>query len=323
MGTNVRIFVSLLSLIIIVVPLMIFPERFGLPLISGSAIYMMYELVFYGVVLYLFRRDVTLSTILVGSALTFVYRMALGAAFGLGVIAIHNLDNTVAFSLGMAKYLPSVLLHVLAAPFIMRPVYLNLAAHLNSPEANSQRRWELVSSGEPHTDARPEYRFRTDTQPAPLPVHTPKPERRNQPAFATDDPNLFARAIDYIGESSSVRLAVLADDEGLPLASFSRCEEDIELWAPLSLVLNSSMRDLLRRYGRGGDPEKIDLSTRSVRIIIRRIQPVTLLVLGEPQADETIHIRISQATDMIRKYITDRYSPSLFVRAEGRYVPNS
>jgi hypothetical protein len=48
-----------------------------------------------------------------------------------------------------------------------------------------------------------------------------------------------------------------------------------------------------------------------------------LVVLAERDADETVLIRLAQAADMIRKYMSERYSPALFARVEERYVSNT
>jgi predicted regulator of Ras-like GTPase activity (Roadblock/LC7/MglB family) len=143
------------------------------------------------------------------------------------------------------------------------------------------------------------------------------------PSPKADDENQFERAVTYIGESGAVKMAILVDEEGLPLACFNRCNEDSELWAPLANVLEGNNRMLLNHYNRGGAPEKIDISTGKFRIILRRIEHVTLMTLAEHNADETILIRIAQAADMVRKYMSERYSPAMFARVEERYVSNS
>lgn len=317
--------ILLFSLILVIIPMVIFPKRLGMPLISGSAVYLLYEIVFYGAILYLFRRPARLTTILIGAALTMVYRMALGAAFGLSVIVMYSMDSTIAFSLGMGKYLPAVVLHVLAAPFVIRSVYLELAESL-SPDPKPHR-----TSRAPETKP-----IIIDQQnPAPHPAPAEEPVRvsspvstpRTEPVSAQiphhDEENQFERAVNYLGEAAVVKMALLVDEEGLILAYFNRCQEDVELWAPLAIVLGQHNGQLLKQYHRGGSPDKIEIGTRNMRIILRRIEHVTLMILTEQTVDEIIHIRIAQATDMVRKYMSERYSPALFARVEERYVSNS
>jgi len=318
--------ILLFSLILMIIPMVIFPKRLGLPLISGSAVYMLYEFVFYGLVLYFFRRQTKLVTVLIGSALTLVYRMGLGAGFGLTIIIMYNIDSTIAFSLGMGKYLPAVLLHVLAAPFVMHSVYMGLADKL-SPRRRPVYRREVSRPAAVKTEeATKPVTPSNENIPAPVSGISSRKSasQRKGSETAVDSDNQFERAVSYIGESGAVRMALLVDEEGLPLARFSRCDEDPELWAPLSIILEGANRNLLHQYSRrGGIPDRIDIGTRNMRIILRRIEHVTLMVLAEQNVDETILIRIAQAADMVRKYMSERYSPALFARVEERYVSNS
>jgi len=310
----------LLSLILVIIPMVIFPSRLGLPLMSGSALYLLYEVVFYGVVLFLFRREASLSTLLAGSALLLVYRMSLGAVFSLTIVIMYGLGFSVAFSLGMAKYLPAVLLHVIATPFVMKRYYLNMAHDLSPTRRQSAETGSFVPSS--HRDeTAPQGRLHEERMKSPAVSRQFEPIRP-QPSIA-DDENHFEKAVMYLSEAASVKMAVLTDEEGLSLARFSRCDEDEELWGPLAIVLEGHNRGVLNQYRRGGDPEKIDITTRNGRILVRRIEHVILVVLAEHDTDETLMIRIAQAADMIRKYMSERYSPALFARVEERYVSYS
>ena len=123
MDKQIKRMLLLFSLILVIIPMVIFPGRLGMPLVNSSAV-VIYEMVYYAAVLYFMRRQSTLAAVLVGSALTLVYRLALGAATGMAIIVMYGIDGSIAFSLGMTKYLPALLLHAAAAPFVMRPIYL-------------------------------------------------------------------------------------------------------------------------------------------------------------------------------------------------------
>jgi predicted regulator of Ras-like GTPase activity (Roadblock/LC7/MglB family) len=323
MNRQNRRLMLLFSLILVVIPMVIFPSRLGLPLLNGSAMYMLYEVVFYGVILFLFRREASLSTLLAGSALCLVYRLTLGAVFSLTIIVMYSLNLLLAFSLGMAKYMPAVLLHVIATPFVMKRYYVRMADDL-SPERRRRRSAETGSyTPAPHREEALVQGRRLDERMKPTIIGArPMEPMRPQPSVG-DDENQFEKAVTYMGEAASVKLVVLTDEEGLPLSRFSRGDEDVELWGPLAIVLEGHNRRVLNQYKRGGDPEKIDITTRNGRILVRRIEHVILVVLAEHDADETLLIRIAQAADMIRKYMSERYSPALFARVEERYVSNS
>ncbi|MDD4050852.1 MAG: hypothetical protein PHR28_02980 [candidate division Zixibacteria bacterium] len=316
MEKNVRRLILLFSLILVVVPMVVFPNRLGLGLGGGSAVNLLYEMIFYGIVLFLFRRETTLAALVVGIALTLVYRLALGAVFGLALVAMYDLGLSIALSLGMTKYMPAILLHVACAPFVLRPVYLGLAARL----APGRRERAVRQTVYPTIVEDVEMKVST----API-RETASATTRPEPAFpgTPGDENVFDRAVGYLGESSAVRLALLVDQDGLPLARFIRGKEDVDAWAPLAAMMLSGNRELLGRVDSKDNPDRVDIGTGSLRLLVRRIDRVILMVAAEPNVDETIHIRIAQAADMIRKYMSERYSPAVFARVEGRYVSNS
>lgn len=323
MGKNAKFLLVTLSLILVAIPMVIFPERLGLPLLTGSTVNLLYEVVYYSVVLYLFRRDITLVALLAGAALTLVYRLALGAVLGMIIIAFHGLDSAIAFSLSMTKYLPAVLLQAAAAPFVMRSVYLELAANITPLKKNEYNRPRReVSLVNTHQD--PSAPDAAPFEDRPM-IKTDPPLRAEPKAVGVtraDESTLINRALEYVSESAAVKIALLVDDEGLPLARLLRSNEDPELWAPLALMLLTNSRGLLHQYGRSSELEKLDITTVNSRIFMRRVHQCTLVVVGDQNVDETIHIRLAQAADMIRKYMSERYGPALFARAEGRYVPN-
>ncbi|NMC43823.1 MAG: hypothetical protein GYA46_07885 [candidate division Zixibacteria bacterium] len=313
MEKNTRRAVLLFSLILVAVPMVVFPHRLGLGLGGGSAVNLLYEMVFYGLVLYLFRRNTTLAALSVGIALTLAYRLILGAVLGVALVVMYGLGLSVAFSLGMTKYMPAILLQAVAAPFVLRTVYLDLSANLASGrKGRSSRRMPPPTIIDTATTMAPPVR---EIIPA------ARPEHPSQSALI--EGNQFDRAVAYLGESGAVRMALLVDQEGLSLAKFIRGGDDAEVWAPLAVMVLNQNRGLIARVDGQDNPDKVDIVTRGVRLLVRRIDRVILLVAAEPNADETIHIRIAQATDMVRKYMSERYSPALFARVEDRYVSHS
>lgn len=325
MENNSKRLVLLLSLVLIIIPMVIFPNRLGMTLASGATLYMFFELVFYGAVFYTFRRDSSLVALIVASALTLVYRMALGAVLGMTIIIMYNINSSVAFSLGVTKYLPAVVLHVLAAPFVMRSMFLNLVESL-VPSAKPQAAIS-PSSTETHDAVAP----RATVMEKSLPENNDSglAHRHDFQAPAAkpvygDNDNLFERAMAYLGESGAVRMALLVSEEGLIMAGFNRSEEeDIEVWAPLTVSLERGNRQILNQFDHRTELDKLDITTSSQRVILRRIERLMLMILTDSDIDETIHIRIAQATDMMRKYMSERYSPSMFARVEENYVSNS
>jgi predicted regulator of Ras-like GTPase activity (Roadblock/LC7/MglB family) len=313
--------ITILSLILVAIPLFVFPNRLGLGLASGASINLLFELVFYGFVLYFFERSVNLVTLASGAALVLVYRLAIGAVFSVIILLTYGMQSAIAFSLGMTKYYPAVLLHVLAAPFVMRPLYLQL---LGEQGKASRRRARASRKGQ--TGPAAVSRENLGGSISAAAKGDQRSERSGQgPAVVTyvDDDNQFEKSVHYLGESGAVRMALVVDHEGLPLAQFNRSEEDVEVWAPLAVLIESNSGRLLNAYGSVGALDKIDFSTGKYRLILHRVRYVTLMILCETGVDETIHIRIAQAAEMIRKFISEKYSPAMFARVEEQYVSNT
>ncbi|MCK5124971.1 MAG: hypothetical protein KAR42_01840 [candidate division Zixibacteria bacterium] len=328
MEKNSKRLILLVSLVLVVIPMVIFPSRLGMPLLTASAIYILYEVVFYGIVLYFFRRSVALTALLMGAAITLVFRLCLGAVFGTTIILMYGLESSVAFSLGMTRYLPALILQVLAVPFVIKPVYLTLADAMSGSAKLAKPTYSASTIAPGIVDAditdktkEPQMPITSFEPAVSAPDFTPMESVGSSPPL--DDTSALSKAVSYIGELASIKMALLVDDEGLTLARFNRSKEDYELWGPLALILEKENRTIVNKYSRLGAPTKIDIMTRQNRLIIRRIDYVTLMVMADDSIDETIHIRIAQATDMIRKYMSERYSPALFARAEERYVSNS
>lgn len=322
MDKNLRGLILLLSLVLVAIPLFIFPSRLGLPLSSGSTINMLYEIVYYSFILYWFRRDTSLIALVVGAALTLIYRMVLGAVFGLAVAAFYGIEMSVALSLGMTRYLPAILLHAAVAPFLTRSLYLSVTDGF-APERPSRRKVSVTNDTRAEVIKSQKPANRLDGLTA---LTDPAPENHHESSYSSHyshDDNQFEKAVAYLGESGTVRLAMIVDDEGLPLACHNRSGEDIDLWAPFSILMEQQNQTLFRRFRQSEKVDRLDVGTRQLRIIMRRIERVILVIMADNTVDETIHIRIAQATDMVKRYMKERYSPSMFARAEESYVSDS
>ena len=124
MNTNGRtsLRVLLLSLAGMLLPLIAFPARLGLELARPSLVNLLYEMVFYGLVVFLFYRRDTLLQLISGAAICLVYRLAIGSIFGLIISALYSMDLGISLSLGLSRYLPATLFHMAIAPFVLKPV---------------------------------------------------------------------------------------------------------------------------------------------------------------------------------------------------------
>ena len=313
--------VILFSALLIVVPMFYFPARFGMELATGSFTYSMFEVVFYGFLFYLFRPGSSLLQLFAGAGLTFLYRIMVGTIFGVCLSLFYSMDFSVSLALGVSRYLPAIILHIAAAPFIMRPFFLAIADETDyaSRRRSSARRQQ---SGDREKDV--------VTQP-----YFPKAE--NHPVIDTSEHvtetkggtvmvgegDGFHRAVRYLGEHHAVLLATAVDHEGLTLATFQRENYDPELWAPYSLLFREANEKILKKIKDDSGVGRLDLIFGSRRLVVVNLEDVNLLVLFRHEDDELLGIRIMQAADMIRKYTSERYGHLKPSSTEERYVSNS
>lgn len=319
-----RTLTMLLSLILIVIPLVAFHTFRVKPLVGGSVIYLFFEMVYYGTVFWIMRRDASLAVVFTGTIMAIIYRMSLGLFFGLILLGMFTFtDLTTPLSWGLIGYMPAVLLHIAATPFVVRQYYLRVAARLMEDDEEFEMSPPTFAN-----EVQPQVSQTFASVPKPIQSSSPgipnefaaRIENHSSVGATTDRVNNFDKALTYLSESTSVKMALLVDEEGLTLAQFNRCEEDPELWAPLAVIVEGNNRNLLGRFYPVSELEKIEIGTMKMRIILRRIGHLTLMILAEKSIDETVHIRINQAAEMVRKYMSERYSPDTFARVEERYV---
>ncbi len=314
--------ILLFSLLVLIIPMILFPERLGTSLAKASLVYVLFELVYYGVVSFILNRHTSLLQLAQAAGVCIVYRFVLGAVLGVFIVIAYPMDLSVALTLSMSSYLPAILLQIAATPFILRPA-------IDSSLFEQRRPARLVMEGPaapPRTAAQaaPDHRARRQDSYSP---ERPSARQRSEmaarqtsvaaPAFS--DANGFERATRYIGEDASVELAVVVDPEGLMLSHFSRGDIDPESWAPFAIVLEQGNSAVLKRFG-FTNPDKMELVFRDKKVVIASEEMFSLLIVSERTLDEVLHIRINQALDIIRKYVAERYSEKLVANAEKQYV---
>jgi hypothetical protein len=281
----------------------------------------MFEIVFYGVIFYVFRPNSTLLQLLAGAGITFLYRIVLGTIFGALLSVFFYMDFSVSLALGISRYLPAIALHVILSPFVMRPFFL---AIVDLP-VRTYRPHERRASA-------PAAAKRQDEPTVPYYPKSAKSRTAGGSGSVSEsrtgitigqDIDGFCRAVRYLGEHHAVLLATVVDGEGLTMAKFVRDGFDVECWAPLTLLLQDANKTILKRNSELSALDQIDLTFGNRRLVIVRVEDFDLLVLSNHEDDELLRIRTTQAADMIRKYTSERYGTSLPSGTEERYVSNT
>ncbi len=321
----------LYSLILLIVPMVAFPQQFGTPLLHMSVTYGVAELAFYLAVSYFMFRSAGTGRILGAAAAFVLYRMVVGALLGVLILALYPLSVGATFELALFSYAPAAFLHVLATPFVFGPVMKNL---LGSPRHERTIMRENIVRDQPSTGMRSIVISKNKGIVTEANIGRPPVQAEDEMRRATDEaPDAdqssgpqeqsgFERATRYLGENGSVYLAAVVDNEGLLLANFKRGDVVAEDFAPLTLLFFDSTRRILEKARLSG-AEKIDINLKDKRIVVARDQQFSLMVLAERQSDDNLNIRIIQAMDMIRRYHSERYASRQTVNAERIHVSST
>ena len=328
--------VLLLTSFALIIPLLFFPKLFGTQLAKFSVVNFLYEMVFYGLVIFLFHRRTSLWKLVLSAGLCLVYRLGLSVVFGAMIFALYSITPSISLMLGVYGYLPGVIFYALVTPFVIKPwvdrVVGEEVEKSPKPDRNAALRTfeppPSHSSVKEETEPTPTHETPVAAMTAPKQKHVPV-KRKTAPVMASPDPapvhepprnvpptelNGFERAIRYIGEHAAVHLATVVDHEGLMLAHFKRGNIDPDAWAPLALVFFESNMQVLRKTT-STLPEKIDIVLKDNRVVVARVGKASLMVVAERQSDDFLNIRINQGLDIIKKYIEERYS-RIFVEKE-------
>jgi predicted regulator of Ras-like GTPase activity (Roadblock/LC7/MglB family) len=315
--------------IMLVLPMIVFPQQFGSELVKPSLMNHLYELVFYGLILYLFNRHTNLVKLFQGAIFCLVYRLAVGLALGIVITVAYSMKFTISTQLAMASYMPAVLFHILLTPLVMREFLLPrlLATGTRSQRSRPKRpspsstpgRSSMISSAS-RDYSRPTQELTAFRRPNREPI-----SRQLSPGgVGATEINGFDRAVKYIGEHGSVYMAAVVDNEGLLLAQFKRGKFIPEDYAPLAQLLTDDNSRSIYRHGFDfSELERIDLSLKDEKVVVFRHDFCTLVVIAERQSDDLLNIRINQGIDTIAKYVEDRYPRTKTSNVENRYVPGT
>lgn len=317
---------ALFTLLLLIAPMVIFPARFGSSVIKASLIYAMYELVFYGLVIWMLNHRASLLQLVQASGVCFVYRLVVGAVFGLFIAIAYSMNLKVSMTLGTSGYLPALLLHVVATPFVLRPLWGQL---LPGEERHLVRPLQAEPPVEPESGLTSisvsKARGLSVAGVEPVRVAETKTKTTGFDTFSQIPDaggNGFERAVRYIGGDASVQMAAVVDHEGLLLGQFSRNQIDCEDWAPYALTL-VEVNNRVLSAGQWGEAEKLKIEMADNRLILVSEQSYTIMVMAEWQADDLLNIRINQGLEIIKKYVAERYGVRPYDNAEKKHVPSA
>ncbi len=324
--------ILLFSLIVLIIPMILFPHRLGTGLARASMIYLMYELVFYMIVSFALTRRASLVPLAQAAGICLIYRLALGAVYGLLIAIMYSMNLRVSLTLGLSSYLPAVVLHLATAPFIMLPVLRQLGetAPTRIPATRTQTdpaqtgtaesgRTTFVTAGQDQPTQTQSRSADHDQDPFRHNLSAKQLAEQSPSAIKPSEANGFDRATKYIGEDAAVQVAAVVDNEGLLLGHFDRNDAIAEDWAPLALLFYQHNQPVVNRFG-PASPESLTLNLPDKKIVIAREELFYLFVIAERHNDDLLNIRFSQGLEIVRKYVAERYGEQRAVNTENAYV---
>jgi predicted regulator of Ras-like GTPase activity (Roadblock/LC7/MglB family) len=297
--------VLLLSLFVMVVPLVFFPNDLGLRMDMPFFLLSAFELGWYVVILIILFSKASVLRVFLLACLILLYRFSAGIGFGLFLVAMFSLDWSFSLKSGIHQYLPSVLLQAVMSPFILKSSFGIL---MRRPD----RRRRVSESAKETLPERPSTFFRTET---------PKPEGDQMKVTSSiEEKNRIQgadleSALHYLREYSGVKGAILVDEEGLVVACDRSSDLDPETFASLAVSLRKANNLFLKRINEKG-LERIGIHTPDLWITLNQILSFTLVIVADRHTDELLSVRISQATGMIKKCLEQRYNHQILKGVE-------
>lgn len=312
----------LISSVVIVIPMVVFPAKLGTELSSGSFAYALFEILYYGVIFFILRPGSNLFQLFQGAGFTFLCRIVIGTVFGVMISIMYDVGFSAALTLGVTKYLPAIILHIAFAPIITKPFYYAILGEPSGDELRQDKKRKVVIQS--HTaPTSPETVSQIIVKPKPFVRGKTAVEEPKAIASVDKGADGFARAVKYIGEHHSVKLAAVVDYEGLTMSSFSRNDADVEQWAPMALLFNEANTKILNRLSDVTGPERLDITFGQDKLFALKVSQFTLLVLSAREDDDLLGIRLAQASDIISKYVSERYDKLLSASPEEKYVSST
>lgn len=314
------------SLVVLIIPMIVYPSLLGTTLQEFVPTHILYELLFYFIITFVLYRQVTFFQAFQISFFGIIYRLILSCLFSFLLAALHSMPLNVSFTMGMFSYLPALLLHIIATPLILKPVLDGMYSEKPNRRMVMSTEDSMGSSrdmGQTSVAYSKEKRSgRITPRPVPKFVSSRKPVEPSSTKSSptpTSEMNGFDKATKWVGEDSSVKLAAIVDHEGLLLSNFSRGDFLAEDVVPHALTIMKMCSERMNHID-FDFPERVDFLMRSERVVIALENNSYFMVIAERRSDDLLNIRINQALEMIKKYLSERYSPELRPTMERSYA---
>jgi len=274
-----------------VIPLVFFPNNWGLPLSWNFFLVAGLELGLYFLIWTAIFPQRNSQNAVVLAFQTALLRWGCGILFGTLTFLLAGVSWREGIGNGLYKYFPSIFIQVVAAPLIIKSVW-------------------LVRSGRPRSRA-------TFSRP----VGAEDFSLAHKGVIADDSAHLD-EILGYIKDYSGVEVCLLVDQEGLILAQKGDPQIETEALAPLAGLLESSALGVMGRIGEK-KIERMETFTPRLRFLAQRVLDFWLVVISSRQTDDLLHIRIQRVIEQLNRKFSEKYPQEVLSQREEAHVRNS
>jgi predicted regulator of Ras-like GTPase activity (Roadblock/LC7/MglB family) len=296
----------LVSLFIIVVPLILFPNDFGLSWSSTPLLHFLAESVWYALILSLTLQKPSLGQIIIYVSLTLGYRICLGVGFSGLLYLMLSQPFSLAIGLGVYQFTPAFLVQSLMSPFVIKSLLGGIMKNKTGTEQETTALRKNIS----------------DNISPPFPQGRSRLEKSTVIGASIGEKEIKLNRMDnlenimhYIREYSGVKAVILVDDEGLLIAGDVSPDQDVESLASYARQLKETNDQLLKRIGEKSS-ERINIHTPARWISLNQIDRFLLAVIADNTTGELLSVRIIQSLATIKRFLTERYQENILKVAE-------
>lgn len=301
-------YVILIALIVASLPMLIYPNTFGVSFQMAIYWYAALELTYYFAVGLILNRRHSVAFTAVAAFLTLIGRGVLSTILLALLMGLEQMPLKDAFANAFETFTPAILLFSVTAPFLFNSTIQSMLPH-----RGSRKRLRKV-------DSAPIIYTSSSTPVIRPPLPRPAaPTADRAPSDVFD--HTFQGAVQHVAGYSGVRCSMLIDAEGLPVAHWSRGEWDQELWGAMSRKLLDDILDTNTKTGTM-PLNSVEYTSGGHRFCLHRAADMWLLSIADADSDELEKIRLHQAAEMIERYCHEKFG-NLYSSETGRQYAGS
>lgn len=118
--------------------------------------------------------------------------------------------------------------------------------------------------------------------------------------------NKFNKALKYLSEYQGVNEAVIFNSEGLVVSMESSNGFDAESFSAFTLLMLDQVNHVLKRLNENS-AQTLIVKSKESWLTLERIDNLILVVKAKSETDELLKVRIGQAVEMIKTYLSENY----------------